>query len=155
MRIASLVFSKRNDRNSPPDSWSYDLPWQNPRLGANYGAALHAYVIAKTHLTADHAVVFDDHTARRFPFAMQSQLVRRYRRYDLLARGCRSLFRVLFVCGRTRRDQRTCTLPTRHHLSITQCRFGELVKAQSSPRNKPSAPCNPGGNTINTDRTVV
>src|SRR5438105_4551193 len=58
MRVQSFVFIQRLNGNAPPNAGTDNLPRQDAGLRSNYGAALHADVIAKADLTANHAIVF-------------------------------------------------------------------------------------------------
>src|SRR5712691_5868164 len=63
VRIQTLVFIQRLNGDSPPNSRTYDFAWKYAGLRSNHGAALHANVIAKADLSANHAIVFDRHAA--------------------------------------------------------------------------------------------
>src|SRR5256885_7809121 len=63
MSVHALVFIQRLDRNPPPNARPHNFPRQNTRLRTNDGAALHAYVIAESHLPANHHVVFNNYAA--------------------------------------------------------------------------------------------
>src|SRR5258705_10708177 len=63
MSVHSLVIGQRLHRNSPPLPRPQDLAGKDARLPTNHRSLLHPGVIAKANLSANHRVVFNNHTA--------------------------------------------------------------------------------------------
>src|SRR6188474_3366449 len=63
MRVHAFVLVQWLDWYSPPNTGTHDLPRQYSRFRSDDRAFLHARVIAESHLSANHGVVFDHDTA--------------------------------------------------------------------------------------------
>src|SRR5438128_105438 len=63
MSIQALIFIQRLNRDAPPNSRSNNLAGQDAGFRSNDGAALHANMVAKADLPANHAIVFDGDAA--------------------------------------------------------------------------------------------
>src|SRR5206468_12138347 len=63
VRIQTFVFVQWLNRNPPPNTGTHDLAGEYSRLRANHRAALHPNMIAKAHLSANNAIIFDRHAA--------------------------------------------------------------------------------------------